>query len=170
MASPALALTQTSLEAARSKLRLVTDELEAVSPELLDEMLTELVAWFEEPIAANLIWPSVAAVAGDDGQRRRYVEIADGWRAFADNLLALVSSWGPRLAPARPELAERLARVGGERAAELLDLAGVLRCLMDAPDGRVTEAQAASAEALRFEAAKQLVFTLHDDAFARLAR
>jgi hypothetical protein len=169
MASPALALTQASIEAARSKLRSVTDELEA-SSKLFDEMLTKLVAWLEGLTATNLVWPSIAAVAGDDGQRRRYVEIADGWRAFADDLSAFVSAWGPRLAPTRPDLAERLARAGGERAAELLEFAGVLRCLMDAPDDRVTEAQAASAEALRFEAAKQLVFTLHDDAFARLAR
>ncbi len=170
MTLPALALTQSSLEAARSKLGLVVRELEAAPPDRLDEALLRSVDWLEAPIGASLVWPSVAAVAGDEGQRRRYVELADGWRALADAFSALAATWVPRLAPTRPELAEGLALAGRERAHELRELAGVLRCLMGAPDELVTETQAASAEALRFEAAKQLVFALHDDAFRRLAR
>ena len=170
MASPALALTRASLETARSKLALISTELDAAPAPLLDDALTQSVAWLEEPTNASLLWPSVAAVAGDESQHQRYVELADDWRDFANSLSSFVATWGPRLAPTRPDLAARLTRAGAERAAERLEHAGVLRCLMEAPDGRVTEAQRAQAEALRFEAAKQLVFTLHGDAFERLAR
>ncbi|HEU4406648.1 MAG TPA: hypothetical protein VFS43_15380 [Polyangiaceae bacterium] len=170
MALPALKLTHPSLEAARSRLELVINQLETAPPDRLDETLTQSIAWLEAPTDANLIWPSVAAVAGDEGQRLRYVQLADEWRAFADRISAFATTWAPRLTTTQPAIAERLARFGAERATELRELAGVLRCLMDAPDERVTEGQAAAAEALRFEAAKQLVFTLHDDAFRRLAQ
>ena len=167
----ATAATYTApLETARAKVLEAHRLMAGGLPAGIREATLETIRWLEQPSGFNVVGPAIASVAGTSSQRQSYLELAHGIRELARDVTGLSEKFGPILVAGAPDLHRRFEAAAAALTRELTRFASVMLCLVDAPDDKVTDEDAELADRLRFESAKGVVLTMHDEAFKRLAK